>query len=188
MGRILLISGSRGTPSRAQALRGTISRRLSAAGQNVVEAGVTTADLAETVMADQWVSWFRQSAADANAFVFVSPVYHHSFSGVLKLTLDLLDTHHLDRKPVGLCSSSGSQRSSSAIDQLRHVVRGLHGITIPCQIATSDDDWVRDAHTYHLRDDAISQRLDEFCCELCWYASRLDGDVSVGPALSAIGS
>lgn len=59
---------------------------------------------------------FRIAEA-ADGFVFASPVYHNSFSGVLKNALDYLRIPDVRYKPVGLASHGGA--SPQAVDHLR---------------------------------------------------------------------
>src|SRR5947209_202179 len=50
-------------------------------------------------------------ADKADAFVWASPVYHNSFSGVLKNALDSLTSHQFCNKPIALISSGNSDRT-----------------------------------------------------------------------------
>ncbi len=74
-----------------------------------------------------------------------SPVYHNSYSGVLKNTLDHLDIPHFRNKAVGLVSHGGDG-STQPVDHLRVVVRGLNGIATPTNVCTRKDDYGQDGH------------------------------------------
>lgn len=79
-------------------------------------------------------------ACDCDAFVLASPVYHNSYSGLLKNALDVLAIRQFAYKPVGLVSHGGN-RSTQAVDHLRIVVRGLRAVAVPTQVCTADDDY-----------------------------------------------
>ncbi len=77
----------------------------------------------------------------ADAFVWGTPVYHDSFSGILKNALDNLNTHQFHHKPVALISNGGMRSSAEPCDQLRIVAHGLLAIAIPTQVVTVDSDF-----------------------------------------------
>lgn len=74
------------------------------------------------------------AAAAADGFVLASPVYHNSYSGVLKNALDHLAISQFHHKPVALVAFGGSLTAVQVCDQLRVVVRGLLGIALPTQL------------------------------------------------------
>ncbi len=76
-------------------------------------------------------------AEGADAYLLASPVYHNSYSGVLKNALDYLMLRDLRYRPGALASHGG--RSTQALDHLRVSVRGLLGVAIPAQVC-----WVRE--------------------------------------------
>lgn len=108
---------------------------------------------------------FIQLAIAADAFVFSSPIYHNSYSGVLKNALDHLTMHNLSNKPVGLMSHGGN-RSSQAVDHLRIVTRGLLGHAISTQVCTANEDYKLSAKDYQIISASIKQRIDRFKNEL----------------------
>jgi azobenzene reductase len=113
-------------------------------------------------------------AAAADGFVFASPVYHNSFSGVLKNALDYLRIPDVRYKPVGLASHGGA--SSQAVDHLRQVVRGLNGVAIPTQVCTRETDFADHAPPadhHALTDPDILARIDRYAQELIRFAHAL---------------
>lgn len=82
----------------------------------------------------------RVAAARCDAFVLSSPVYHNSYSAVLKNALGHLSIDPLYYKQVGL-PGHGNNRSARSVDPLRAVVRGLHGAAIPTQVCASSQDY-----------------------------------------------
>lgn len=105
------------------------------------------------------------TASDADAIVLASPIYHNSFSGVLKNVLDHLAIPQFIYKPVGIVSHGGD-RSSQAVDQLRTVVRGLLGVTIPTPICTREADFVSTEGKPRLSSDEIGARMQRVSFEL----------------------
>src|SRR5208283_4748262 len=84
---------------------------------------------------------FLEWAAVSDGFVLGTPVYHDSYSGVLKNALDHLSSRDLNDKAFGLVSHAG-QRTTQAVAHLRIVVRSFNGIAIPTQVCTQDDDLI----------------------------------------------
>ncbi|WP_028935283.1 NADPH-dependent FMN reductase [Pseudonocardia spinosispora] len=112
-------------------------------------------------------------ADEANALVLASPLYHNSFSGVLKNLLDHLSMEQLRYKPVGLLGH-GRNRSTQAVDQLRTVVRGLRGVTTTTPLCTVDADYHPDHYgTLVLTDPDIRSRLTRFTDELLTFTTAL---------------
>jgi NAD(P)H-dependent FMN reductase len=72
----------------------------------------------------------------ADAYVFVTPEYNHSYPGVLKNALDYLH-HEWQHKPAGFVSYGGVSGGTRAVAALRHVVSTLkmvpllEGVIIP---------------------------------------------------------
>jgi azobenzene reductase len=89
---------------------------------------------------DEHARALADCATEADAFVLCTPIYHNSYSGVLKNALDHLSIPQFRYKPVALCSHGGN-RSTQAVDQLRIVVRGLAGVAIPTQVCTAAQDY-----------------------------------------------
>lgn len=117
--------------------------------------------------ADPNVALLFREAAMAQAFVFASPVYHNSYSALLKNALDWLGLSQVNGKAVGLASHGG--RSTQAVDHLRIVTRALLGIAIPTQICTRSADFSPEPAAdgrYHLVDPDMLTRRDRFVAQL----------------------
>jgi azobenzene reductase len=114
-----------------------------------------------------------QLASRADAFGIVSPVYHNSFSGAVKNTLDYLSVADFRGKPVAL-GSHGSPRSAvQGCDHLRLVIRGLHGVATVSQLASTDDDFTWTSQGHKLTQPTVVQRLDDMVDELLLLAHLL---------------
>jgi NAD(P)H-dependent FMN reductase len=105
----------------------------------------------------------RRRVAGAEAVVLATPVYHGSFSALLKNSLDHLLSDAFERRPVGLIANGGGPRSGGiACEHLRSVVRSLGGWSTPTHVAISPGDF----------DDGVpgpfvAARLDALVAELC---------------------
>lgn len=116
---------------------------------------------------EQIVRDFVNVVKQADGYILGSPLYHDSFSGVLKNALDSLPNEAFLHKPVGLVSHSSNVRSCVApCNQLRPVVRSLGGYSTHMQIGTTDADY-RDEQDYTvLVSDKIKHRAQELSEEL----------------------
>lgn len=82
-----------------------------------------------------------QMARLADAFILTSPVYHNSYSAILKNVLDHLTIDEFFHKPVGLVVHGSNLTAVQVCDQLRTVVRGLYGLCVPEQAVTTPPDF-----------------------------------------------
>jgi azobenzene reductase len=112
-------------------------------------------------------------AARAEAFIIGSPVYHNSYSGVLKNCLDHLTTGHFEGKPVALACHGGTLRSMQPADQLRLVIRGLHGIATVNQVVSADTDFRVMNGGLVLSNRALFDRVARLVRELAFLMDRL---------------
>ncbi|MGA9524681.1 MAG: NAD(P)H-dependent oxidoreductase [Myxococcaceae bacterium] len=132
--KVLAICGSGRAGSKTR-------RALEVAIQSAQKAGaeVTTLDLGEfrlplfdgrvndprkpEVDVDPQVAKFRAMAKEADAFLIASPVYHDSYSGVLKNAIDFLYLE-LAEKVAGLIAVAGGRAGAGlALEHLRTVLR-----------------------------------------------------------------
>ncbi len=111
------------------------------------------------------VERLRQAVAAADGLILATPEYHGSVSGVLKNALDLMDFEQLSGKVAGLISVLGGQSNSNALNDLRVIIRWVHGWVIPEQIAIGQARKVFDAEG-KLLDDKLSERFDQFALSL----------------------
>ncbi|MDT8757200.1 NAD(P)H-dependent oxidoreductase [Sphingomonas psychrotolerans] len=120
-----------------------------------------------------WARRFSEAAASADGFVFASPIYHNSCSGLLKMMIDHLAIAQVQYKPVALISHGGN-RSTQAVDQLRIVARGLLGIAIPAQVCSAEQDFSMKVGTGpELVATDIIQRIGRASAELIAFAKLL---------------
>lgn len=101
----------------------------------------------------------------ASGFVLGTPVYHNSYSGVLKNCLDHLTIRQFANKPVALAGHGGRSRSVQPCDHLRIVVRSLHGRATIAQVVTADADYEFTAK-YEITDRSVLRRVTRLADEL----------------------
>ncbi|MFB6146924.1 MAG: NADPH-dependent FMN reductase [Halobacteriaceae archaeon] len=71
----------------------------------------------------------------ADAVLLGTPMYHGSYSGVLKNALDYCGFDEFDGKTVGLLAVAGGSFPVTALDHLRSVCRALDAWVLPHQAA-----------------------------------------------------
>ncbi|GCE07700.1 NADPH-dependent FMN reductase [Dictyobacter aurantiacus] len=124
------------------------------------------------------VHQFTQLAEQADAFVLGSPVYHNSYSGILKNALDLLSSQHLFHKPVALISNGNSDRTACLpCEHLRSVVKGLSAIAIPTQLVTIPADFLPMDNQHVLTNTRLLERFSLLAKELLYFTTFLHHDV-----------
>ncbi|MEL6500017.1 MAG: NADPH-dependent FMN reductase [Cyanobacteria bacterium J06623_1] len=111
------------------------------------------------------VEVLRAKVKDADGLILATPEYHGSLSGVLKNALDLMSFEHLSGKVTGLISVLGGQSNSNALNDLRIIVRWVHGWVIPEQIAIGQA-WQAFDETGKLKDEKLGERFDKFAQSL----------------------
>lgn len=112
-------------------------------------------------------------AQSVDAFVWGTPVYHNSFSGILKNALDNLNTQQFRNKPVALISNGGTRCTAEPCDQLRIVAHGLLAIAIPTQVITVNSDFEFFQGRYVIVNPLINESLARLAEELLVYSILL---------------
>ncbi|WP_224449486.1 NADPH-dependent FMN reductase [Haloprofundus salilacus] len=77
----------------------------------------------------------RRAVREADAVLLGTPVYHGSYSGVLKNALDYCRFDELEGKTVGLLAVAGGAFPVTALDHLRSVCRAFNAWVLPHQVA-----------------------------------------------------
>ena len=91
---------------------------------------------------------------------------------MLKNALDLMSFEHLSGKVTGAISVLGGQSNSNALNDLRIIVRWVHGFVIPEQIAVGQA-WQAFDSEGKLKDAKLSERFDGFAQSLMDYTVKL---------------
>ena len=118
------------------------------------------------------VEKLRNTVKAADGLILATPEYHGSVSGVIKNALDLMSFEHLSDKVTGLISVLGGQSNSNALNDLRIIIRWVHGWVIPEQVAVGQAWKAFDAEG-KLLDEKLSQRFDKFAQSLVENTRRL---------------
>jgi len=116
----------------------------------------------------------RETVQEADGLILATPEYHGSVSGVLKNALDLMSFDQLSGKVTGLISVLGGQSNSNALNDLRVIMRWVHGWVIPEQIAIGQS-WKAFGKDGKLLDETLSQRFDQFAVSLMESTRKLRG-------------
>ncbi len=172
---ILLLVGSGDTNSHSLHLAQAIEAKLRESGAttevvNLLETGLPIYDRAverDDTYDDVTRNFLSKSEA-ADAFVWVTPIYHNSFSGILKNALDWQHSK-FPNKIVGLASHGGG-RSPQAVDHLMHIVRAQHGISVRTRVCTQDGDYDEELN---ITEPMIQKRIADFSAELLTLAVQL---------------
>jgi FMN reductase len=121
------------------------------------------------------VEKLRATVKAADGLILATPEYHGSVSGVMKNALDLMSFEHLSGKVSGLISVLGGQSNSNALNDLRVILRWVHGWVIPEQIAIGQAWNVFDKQG-KLTDAKLAERLDAFAQSLVENTIKLRGN------------
>lgn len=181
--KTLLISGSTSHGSHTAALIAAVAGKLTALGSEV-----EIWDLAEKPLLFSQPSWhqdplssnaevicdFYEAILKADAIVLGTPLYHGSYSGVLKNALDCLTGDAFMGKPVGLVSSgSNIRKAHQACLHLTTVVMTMEGTPAHTQIGTGKEDFIKGNMGLQLSNEAIKARCQTLAEELHMWVGRL---------------
>lgn len=123
---------------------------------------------------DDNVKFFNQDVMSADGIILGSPLYHGSYSGVLKNALDNLPFDAFRNKPIGLVSNgSGVRNSSHPCEHLRLVVRALYGYVLQSQIGTGNEDYQWTTDGFVIINEEIRLRAAKLTNELVAFAEVL---------------
>lgn len=173
--RVLLLVGSADAKSHSLGLGQAIETKLNELGAktellNLVEYGLPqyNRSIERADEFNQQTKDFLRKSLEVDAFVWVTPIYHNSYSSMLK---NAIDWHHSTKFPgkvVGLASNGGN-RSPQAVDQLMLVARSQGLVTIPTRICTDEKDY---NDKLKLADESIIERVDRFSRELVDFVNK----------------
>lgn len=114
---------------------------------------------------------FSKKITKADGLIIITPEYNHSYSGELKMMLDMLYKQYA-RKPVGICGvSAGPLGGVRAVEQLKLMVIELSMVPIRISLYFSNvfelfEDGV-------IKNKAYYEQVRGFLEELTWYARAL---------------
>jgi NAD(P)H-dependent FMN reductase len=102
-------------------------------------------------------SAFTRRVRTADSVLLGTPMYHGSYSGVLKNAVDYCGFEEFEGKTVGLLGVAGGSFPITALDHLRSVCRALDAWVLPHQAAVPRASSAFDDG--ELVDDAIDERV-----------------------------
>lgn len=183
--RVLILSGSIGKQSCTRTLLKHINKRLQAQdietvwwdlGEKPLPIAVPEYHTNQENHPDLIVREFAVAVKNADGFILGSPLYHDSYSGVLKNALDTLPNKAFSHKPVGLVSHSSNVRSCvTPCNQLRPVIRSLAGYATQLQVGTTSRDYKESKGKLVLHDAGVLERIDRLVGELLTMAQLVKG-------------
>ena len=104
----------------------------------------------------------------ADSVVLGTPVYHGSYSGVLKNALDYCGFDEFEQKTVGLLAVAGGSFPVTALEHLRSVCRALNCWVLPHQVAVPNA--YRRFSEGELTDEDVAERVSVLGRRLVQYA------------------
>lgn len=180
MAKIIIISGSPTAGSRLNALIEWSQTYLEQQGYEVDYLHVASLPADDLIQAN-WNSEAIQAAlarvAQADGVILASPVYKASYTGVLKVFLDLLPQKGLEGKLVLPLFIGGTIAHLLAIDYtLKPLVAAMSGKHILSGVFAIDE-WIKrlEAGGYEMTEELVERlerSLAEFNQELKWRESR----------------
>lgn len=160
--RVVGLSGSRRADSYT---RVAIDRALAASAAAGAETTHLEADSIELPLlnpdaaATADVERLREAVRAADAILLGTPMYHGSYSGVLKNMIDHCGFDEFEDATVGLIAVAGGRFPITALEHLRSVCRALNAWVLPWEVAIPRARTVIEGDTF--TDEAIEQRVDE---------------------------
>ena len=115
---------------------------------------------------------FSAEMARADGFLVVTPEYNYGIPGALKNMIDHL-YQEWNRKPFAFIGAGGLSGGLRAIDQLRQVVAGVAGISVPAHLAVHHVAKAFGPQGPLSAADEFPAQFDRLFSELEWYARAL---------------
>lgn len=105
----------------------------------------------------------------ADSIVLGTPMYHGSYSSVLKTALDYCGFDEFEDKTVGLIAVSGGGYPLPALEHLRSVCRAFNAWVLPYQTAIPDSHSAVDDNEF--TDEDLATRVEELGNRVVRYAN-----------------
>ncbi|RAL26587.1 NADPH-dependent FMN reductase [Thermoflavimicrobium daqui] len=107
------------------------------------------------------VQRFKAKMLEADGFIFGSPEYHGSISGVLKNALDFIGARELEGKLVALVATAGgAMGATNTLNTLSIICRTLHAWPLPSMVSVPRS-YMAFNPDGSLKDEKIQQRLED---------------------------
>ncbi|WP_180572418.1 NADPH-dependent FMN reductase [Agrobacterium vitis] len=174
--RFMLISGSISSSSHTRELMNSLAQNLTSLEHEVDIWDFQTSQLPIAQPEFHWapeqnpdgaVQRFYDSVRRADGLAIGSPLYHGSYSGVLKNALDHLWYDAFRNKPVGLLSHGSSIRlCAQPCEHLQTIIRTLYGHPLQTHVATTKTDYELVGGQPHLISPEILRRVERLALEM----------------------
>jgi len=168
--KVLLINGSPALISHTKTVLDYLANQCDAVGSNAEIINLSTFGLpinnpvhhADASLSDNGeVREFASKVASADCIILGTPLYHGSFSGLLKSALDNLDGNAFEGKKIILTSNSaGINNAMQAGNELVVVCRTMYGDVYFRQIGTSKHDFEKTESGYVISNQDIIERCN----------------------------
>lgn len=138
------------TRSVADQISAAVNTSVTARGEsldiNVVEVKNLAVDLAHAMttggISSEALDQAKQQVSDADGIVVVTPVFKASYTGLLKMFFDVLDTEALNAMPTLIAATAGTARHSLVLDHaLRPLLTYMRAVVVPTGIFAATDDF-----------------------------------------------
>ena len=169
---IVTISASPTEKSRSGFLVQELERDIRATGKNIAIESWNLGDfdpraLVYTDFSDHRIAKFQASISKADAVIFATPVYKASYSGGLKLLLDIIPENGLKDKVALTVATGGTNAHLLVLDYILKPVLSVLGSRIQLSgIYVSDYDLKKDSLNNYTLTDALDTRLKNTTREL----------------------
>ncbi|MYL18595.1 NAD(P)H-dependent oxidoreductase [Halobacillus litoralis] len=161
--KITVISGTPRKQGRTRQAAAEVAEKLQAALIDLSEEPLPLFNGTEEQTSHPAVEMLRKTAAESEAFVWITPEYHNGMSGALKNALEFLDSSDFKGKPILLCSVCGGGKGGmNAVNQMRTVGRGLYAMIVPQQMVFDPEDFEVDGGFIRETEERLDQVLAEF--------------------------
>lgn len=177
--KILVVSGSPTSPSKTELLASMVAADLSGATVDVTHLILRELPVGPLVGLDfdnPQIAAAIEAVAEADGIVIATPTYKASFSGLLKLFLDILPQFGFSDKAVLPLATGGTLAHVLALDYgLRPVLQSMGARwVVPSYFVTSDAFIIKDDKTSlePKFDDGLDLAVRAFCDALSIQANR----------------
>ena len=126
----------------------------------------------------------RERVRAADSVILATPMYHGSYSSVLKTAIDYCGFDEFENVTVGLLAVSGGSFPITALDHLRSVCRAVDAWVLPYQAAVPNAS--RRVEDGAIVDDGLRDRVETLGRRVVQYANiepdpmSLEGELNVG--------
>lgn len=154
MTRLVVVSAGIGVPSATRLLADRLTQATVAALGGDVQVDVVELRPLAHALADHVLTGFPgaelaaaiERLRSADGVIVVTPVYAASYSGLLKMFVDVLEPDVLDGTPVLIAATAGTARHSLVLDHaLRPLLAHQRAVVVPTGVFAATDDFGTDA-------------------------------------------